>query len=176
MVPGLQDAIVFLDLNHNGVWDPGEPFTKADEKGEYVFRYLKLDKYDVRVIRYDFYDQTAPQNNSAYEVFLSVEHQIETDKDFGIMFRRLRRRSPETPGGPESRLPEDQLPPGKQQSGKADAAPAAGDGTDAAPIHETSGGADESSASTPGMAPWLVSLLPFLAKPKGRKRRQPMVR
>ncbi|HEX8910938.1 MAG TPA: SdrD B-like domain-containing protein, partial [Humisphaera sp.] len=56
---GLAGLPVFLDLNHNGVADPGEPATttsadlyytpSVDETGTYAFEHLAPGSYDVRV-------------------------------------------------------------------------------------------------------------------------------
>lgn len=159
---GLGGAVVYLDMNHNGVWDPGEPFTYADAKGEYVFRSLRLDKYEVRVLRWSFMQQTAPVEDGGHEVRLSPERQIVTDQDFGVILLRQRRRQPSGPAGPESRLP---APAPRQAAAPAqllEEAPPPG--ADGAP-------AGEEEAAAPGLGAWFFSLLP-LAALRGRRARR----
>jgi hypothetical protein len=48
--PGLAGVTVFLDLNHNGTFDPGDLSTTTDEGGNYWFRKLARGTYQVREI------------------------------------------------------------------------------------------------------------------------------
>lgn len=46
--PPLANWPVFLDLNHNGVQDPGEPGTLTDASGRYTFSNIAAGSYEVR--------------------------------------------------------------------------------------------------------------------------------
>src|SRR5262249_30012497 len=45
--PGVQRWDVFLDLDHNGRIDPGEPLTTTDQDGRYTFRDVAPGSYRV---------------------------------------------------------------------------------------------------------------------------------
>jgi hypothetical protein len=49
--PGLAGIAVFLDLNNNGILDPGEPSTTTDFSGAYSFAGLAAGTYTVRQIQ-----------------------------------------------------------------------------------------------------------------------------
>ena len=56
--PGLPGWTIFLDLNHTGVLDPGDPWTVSDENGNYSFTNLGPGTYDVREVAQDGWVQT----------------------------------------------------------------------------------------------------------------------
>lgn len=56
---GVAGVIVYLDLNHNGNLDQGEPSTETDENGHYEFTGLKAGNYSVQEVVPEGYAQTS---------------------------------------------------------------------------------------------------------------------
>lgn len=58
--PGLANWTVFIDQNHNGQLDPGEPSTVTDKFGNYEFDNITPGTYDVSVVGQPGWTQTQP--------------------------------------------------------------------------------------------------------------------
>src|SRR5207244_2233283 len=100
---------VFLDLNDNGIWDPGEPGDVTDANGRYEFSGLALTRHRVRQdLSRARIAQTAPERNAAHEVELTEESSTAPDRDFGA--KVLQAATSEVPSGEEN-SPQDQEPP-----------------------------------------------------------------
>ncbi len=90
---GLAGVTIYLDLNDNGVRDPGEPSTvtatdnpatPADETGTYSFSGLSSGTYTVREVVPTGLYQTFPTGNGAHSVTLGLSYvALAQDIDFG---------------------------------------------------------------------------------------------
>ena len=95
--PGMADVTVYLDLNDNGVLDPGEPTQTTDADGDYLFANLPPETYVVRELRPDGTVQTFPGGDGSHTVTVLPGLTV-TDVDFGNRpvraadYRRRRRR------------------------------------------------------------------------------------
>ncbi len=69
---GLPAAQVYLDLNNDGQWQPGEPITPTYYNGGFYFPNLAPGTYQVRQFVQDGYRQTFPQNNAAFTTFVTT--------------------------------------------------------------------------------------------------------
>ncbi|BAZ50329.1 YD repeat protein [Nostoc sp. NIES-4103] len=94
--PGLAGVSIYLDINNNGILDPGEPVQVTaqddpstldiDETGQYEFNNLTPGTYVVREIIPDGFEQTFPLRNIASPDFHTVEleaGEIAENIDFG---------------------------------------------------------------------------------------------
>lgn len=79
--PGLGGVSIYLDLNNNGVLDPGEPLTVTDAEGNYRFSGLPGGTYIVRELLYPGKTSTFPEN-AGYLVEIGLGEQVE-GLDFG---------------------------------------------------------------------------------------------
>ncbi len=68
----LAEVKVFLDTNHNGVWDTGEPTRLTLADGSYLFTGLPAGTYKVRQITPTGYVRTAPATVDYYSVVLAA--------------------------------------------------------------------------------------------------------
>jgi RHS repeat-associated protein len=62
--PGLHSWTVYLDLNHDGKFDPGEPFTTTDATGHYSFSNVAPGTYTVAEVGQPGWRQTAPASGT----------------------------------------------------------------------------------------------------------------
>ncbi len=84
--PGLAGLTVFIDMHGDGAFHPGDPYTVTNDKGEYVFLNLPLNRtYQVRPVAQRYLQQTYPQKGAAQVVQLSDDHPAETDVTFGTV-------------------------------------------------------------------------------------------
>ncbi|NJL55730.1 hypothetical protein HC928_11430 [bacterium] len=60
MEPVLSGTTIYLDLNENGILDPGEPSQVSDDNGMYEFDGLASGTYVVREQIPEGYQQTFP--------------------------------------------------------------------------------------------------------------------
>lgn len=58
--PGIDQATVYLDLNHDGHLDSGDPYTSTDPNGNYTFSNLAPGNYTVREVLPSGYQETQP--------------------------------------------------------------------------------------------------------------------
>jgi RHS repeat-associated protein len=79
--PGLPGWTVYLDLNHDGKLDPGDPFTTTDSVGHYAFTGLAPGTYTVAEVGQPGWRQTAPASLS-WTVTVQAGH-IVNSVDFG---------------------------------------------------------------------------------------------
>jgi RHS repeat-associated protein len=82
--PGLPGWTVYLDLNHDGKLDPGDPFTQTDAQGNYTFSNLVPGNYTVAEVGQAGWQQTAPPGRTSNVVVQSG--QVTTVPDFGNQF------------------------------------------------------------------------------------------
>jgi hypothetical protein len=105
---GLAGQKVFIDLDGDGRPGPGEPITVTNERGEYLFRGLPLNRtYQVRQQKPQFILQTYPNRDGPNEVRLSDDRPSAIDVNFGAVPVR-----PARPPIRPARTPEKDLPPG----------------------------------------------------------------
>ncbi|MBO0348436.1 hypothetical protein J0895_04815 [Phormidium pseudopriestleyi FRX01] len=83
--PGLRGVPIYLDLNNNGVSDPGEPITVTNGDGDYRFSGLPGGTYVVRELITPGKISTFPENAS-YLVEIGLGEQVE-GLDFGGLLR-----------------------------------------------------------------------------------------
>jgi hypothetical protein len=62
--PGLSGWTVYLDLNHDGHLDPGDPFTTTDQNGDYAFTGLRAGAYTVAEVPQLTWVQASPATPS----------------------------------------------------------------------------------------------------------------
>jgi RHS repeat-associated protein len=62
--PGLANRVVYLDLNHDGHLDPGDPFTTTDANGQYSFGNLAPGTYTVAEVGQPGWRQTDPASGT----------------------------------------------------------------------------------------------------------------
>lgn len=80
---GVAGQLVYLDMNGNGRLDPDEPWGVTDHKGDYVFTGLKLDRHHVaQNLQLINLKQTLPENNRAHEVTLTADVPHRTNVNF----------------------------------------------------------------------------------------------
>jgi RHS repeat-associated protein len=79
--PGLAGWTIFLDLNHDGKLDPGDPFTTTDSVGHYAFTGLAPGTYTVAEVGQPGWRQTAPASLT-WTVTVQAGH-IVNSVDFG---------------------------------------------------------------------------------------------
>jgi hypothetical protein len=83
---GIAGLTVYLDMRGDGQYHRGDPYTVTNEKGEYVFRGLPLNRaYQVRQLTPQFMAQTFPLRDAGHLVQLSDEHPAETGVVFGTV-------------------------------------------------------------------------------------------
>jgi RHS repeat-associated protein len=58
--PGLPNWTIYLDLNHDGHLDPGDPYTVTDANGNYAFTNLQPGTYTVAEVQQTGWTQKAP--------------------------------------------------------------------------------------------------------------------
>ncbi|HEV3341679.1 MAG TPA: putative Ig domain-containing protein, partial [Pirellulales bacterium] len=81
--PALSGWTVYLDLNHSGTLDPGDPFTQSDSFGHYSFANLAPGAYTVAEVGQAGWQQTAPPGGT---YVATVQSGQTTDGlDFGNM-------------------------------------------------------------------------------------------
>jgi len=116
--PGIPGLTVFIDRHGDGLFHPDDPQATTNERGEYVFHGLPLNRtYQVRPVPPQFMVQTYPQKASAQIVTLSDSHPAETDVTFGtVPFRPV--TQPIRPvATPEKEVPAP-MPPPPSKSGE----------------------------------------------------------
>lgn len=103
---GLQEVAVYLDLNKNGQWDEGEPFSFTDEKGQFHFYDLTPGTYVLRPMPNQYFGVTAPEEGAHYVTVLAGQNQ--DGLVFGLQPVRSRRRPKSSFGSmlPPSRMEE----------------------------------------------------------------------
>jgi RHS repeat-associated protein len=79
--PGLGGWTVYLDQNHDGKLDPGDPSTTTDAQGHYAFTNLLPGNYTVAEVGQPGWRQTAPAGG-AYTVTVQPGHAV-SSVDFG---------------------------------------------------------------------------------------------
>jgi sugar lactone lactonase YvrE len=79
--PGLQGWTVFIDENHDGRLDPGDPSTTTDQYGRFAFTGLADGTYTIAEVPQAGYVQTAPATRT-YQVTVSGG-QVVYDINFG---------------------------------------------------------------------------------------------
>lgn len=102
--PAVADRVVYLDLNHNGKLDDGEPTAITNDKGEYRFEYLRPGNYLIEQVLWPHLVQTLPKDGGN-QVELSAGQTI-MDVDFGAV-KVQKRRVPVSISDGDSRLPMD---------------------------------------------------------------------
>ena len=83
--PGIPNWPIYIDSNHNGKYDTGEPLTYTDANGNYAFTGLANGTYTVAEIQQTNWTQTAPTTGNpvgTYQITVSGG-QIVTGVDFG---------------------------------------------------------------------------------------------
>jgi RHS repeat-associated protein len=79
--PGLPTWTIYLDLNHNGKRDPGEPFTMTDALGHYTFTNLAPGTYTVAEEGQPGWRETTPKGIE--QTVTVVAGQVTSGVDFG---------------------------------------------------------------------------------------------
>jgi RHS repeat-associated protein len=82
--PGLGQWQIYLDLNHDGHLDPGDPYTFTDNNGNYSFTGLAAGTCTVREVAQTGWTQTAPSAGS-YTVTVTAGQAV-SGLDFGNHF------------------------------------------------------------------------------------------
>jgi hypothetical protein len=80
--PPLSGWTIFVDLNHSGRWEPGDPYAVTDARGSYCISGLPPATYVVREVQRPGWVQTAPAGGS-YSVTIANPTDRVTDLDFG---------------------------------------------------------------------------------------------
>jgi RHS repeat-associated protein len=80
--PGLPNWTIYLDLNHSGHRDPGDPFTTTDKDGRYAFTNLAPGTYTVAEEGQPGWRQTAPPGSGTYTITVKPG-QVVSGVDFG---------------------------------------------------------------------------------------------
>jgi RHS repeat-associated protein len=80
--PGLPNWTIYLDLNHNGKLDPGEPSTSTDASGHYAFTNLLPGTYTVAEVGQPGWRQTSPTGGGTHTVTV-LSGQVTSAVDFG---------------------------------------------------------------------------------------------
>jgi hypothetical protein len=101
---GLAGQTVYLDINADGIYQPSEPATTTNSRGEYSFTGLRMDTYVVRQVLWDYLEQTYPVISPAsdfvekggHSVTLSSLNSAISQKNFGVIQVNVIRR-PTTP-------------------------------------------------------------------------------
>jgi hypothetical protein len=97
--PPLPGRIVYLDLNHNGRYDEGEPAAVTNEKGEYRFDDLRPGTYTVKQVLQPHLMQTLPAKGEGNCVGLQAGETVQ-DVNFGAV--RVHRRRVQVDTGSET--------------------------------------------------------------------------
>ena len=79
--PVLAGVPIYLDLNNNGMLDPGEPLILTDENGDYRFSGLPAGTYTVRPVMFPGIVSTFPEN-AGYVVEIGLGETV-ADLNFG---------------------------------------------------------------------------------------------
>jgi RHS repeat-associated protein len=79
--PGLSGWTVYIDQNHDGHLDPGDPSTTTDANGAYAFTGLAPGTYDVAEVPRPGWNQTGPPGGVAHVTVASG--QVIRDVNFG---------------------------------------------------------------------------------------------
>ena len=112
-IPGLT---VFIDRHGDGLFHPDDPQATTNDKGEYVFHGLPLNRtYQVRPLTPQFMVQTYPQRTGAQIITLSDNHPAQTDVTFGTVPYRPVTQPIRPAANPEKETP---TPPGKSGQGQ----------------------------------------------------------
>ena len=77
---GLQGFRVFLDANHDGLWESNESYALTDASGSFTFKNLNPGSYTLLVVPQSGYHATVPKNSTATVVLHSGQNLS------GIMF------------------------------------------------------------------------------------------
>lgn len=113
--PPAVGRVVYLDLNHNGRLDDGEPTAVTNEKGEYRFEYLRPGNYQVEQVLWPHLVQTLPKEGG--NVVDLAPGEVIMDVDFGAVKVQKRRVPVSIPDG-DSRLPaQPEAPPSRPLGG-----------------------------------------------------------
>ena len=165
--PGIPGLTVFIDRHGDGLFHPDDPQATTNDKGEYVFHGLPLNRtYQVRAVAPQFMVQTYPQKAAAQVVPLSDTHPIQTDVTFGtVPFPAP--LPPVRPVGPF----EPPVTPAPKAPGKSDAPPGEASA-------EPGPRAEASDAAFQGGTFWRVTAIPAAllavhAVGRGRRRQGP---
>jgi uncharacterized repeat protein (TIGR01451 family) len=84
--PGVAGLQVFIDVHGDGTYHPDDPYTVTNDKGEYVFHNLLVNRtYQVRPVRQQYMVQTYPLQDAAQVVPLSDDHPSQTGVNFSTV-------------------------------------------------------------------------------------------
>lgn len=81
---GIENRIVYLDDDDDGIRDNGEEFVQTASDGTYIFLSLSAGTFNVRQVVPFGFDQTTPPNDDGFTVFLSNGQDVE-NQDFGTI-------------------------------------------------------------------------------------------
>jgi RHS repeat-associated protein len=79
--PGLPNWTIYLDLNHDGKLDPGDPSTTTDANGHYAFTNVPPSTYTVAEVGQPGWRQTAPAGGT--HTVTVLPGQVTSGVDFG---------------------------------------------------------------------------------------------
>jgi uncharacterized repeat protein (TIGR01451 family) len=100
---GIAGLTVFIDTHGDGLYQLSDPYTVTNERGEYVFHNLPLNKtYEIRQLTPPYMAQTYPLKDGSQVVVLTDAHPSETGVVFGSV--------PFRPSGPTVRPAADSSP------------------------------------------------------------------
>jgi cyclophilin family peptidyl-prolyl cis-trans isomerase len=82
---GITRAEVFVDSNENGIFDPSEEHTMADDSGEFSLS-LPAGKHVIRLVPIAGYTQTAAAGNQRFVVDVDIGRGYR-ERDFGVRYQ-----------------------------------------------------------------------------------------